>query len=271
MNSSNMPLKDKVAIITGAGRGIGKSIATTFAAAGAAVVVVDIDAAEIEKAVAEVKLITSRVLGIKTDVTKKGEVDEMAAKVLQTFGTIDILVNNAAIEYYVPMMLMREEGWDKTFDVNVKGYFLCAQAASKTMIKNNRGIIINFASMGGFLADKYSGAYCATKAAIMHFSRALAVELASHHIRVNCIAPGIVRTRMAAGALKDDDTKKRFESVIPLGRFAEPEEMASVALFLASDASSYITGSTITADGGVCISGMNYDEMGKDMPDKYKV
>ena len=271
MNSSNMSLKDKVAIITGAGRGIGRSIAVSFAAAGANIVVVDLDMPEIENTVKAAEPNNVRVLGMKTDVTKKEEVDSMAAKVLQTFGTIDILVNNAAIEYYVPLMLMREEGWDKTFDVNVKGYFLCAQAAGKTMIKNNRGIIINFASMAGILADKYSGAYCASKAAIIQFSRSLAGELANHNIRVNCIAPGMVKTRMAAAALKDEETKNRFCGLIPLGRFAEPEEMASVALFLASDASSYITGTTIIVDGGVSISGMNHDESGKTVPAKYKI
>lgn len=271
MKSSNMSLKDKVAIISGGGRGIGRAIAGTFASAGADVVIADLDEAEIEKALGDIESTKRRCLGIKTDVTKKNEVDAMVTKVLGTFGTIDILVNNAAIEYYVPLMLMREEGWDKTFDVNVKGYFLCAQAAGKTMIKNNRGCIINFASMAGILADKYSGAYCASKAAIIQFSRSLAGELASHNIRVNCIAPGMIKTRMAAAALQSEETKNRFNSLIPLGRFAEPDEMASIALFLASDASSYITGATIVADGGISISGMNHDESGKTVPAKYKI
>lgn len=271
MKSSNMLLTDKVAIITGAGRGIGKSIASTFAAAGAAVIVVDIDAPEIEKTVADVKTISSRVLGIKTDVTKKDEVNAMVALTLETFGTVDILVNNAAIEYYIPMMILREEAWDKTFDVNVKGYFLCAQAVSRTMISKNSGVIINFASLASFFADKYLGAYSASKAAIIQFSRALAGELANHKIRVNCIAPGMINTRMSAGALKDPQTKKRYESIVPLGRLGEPEEMASVALFLASDASSYITGSTIIADGGVSITGQNHDETGKDIPAKHQI
>jgi len=265
-----MSLKGKVAIITGAGRGIGRSTAISFANAGANVVIVDIDAAEIENTVKIVQSNNTNALGIRTDVTKKNEVDAMVAKVLHAFNTIDILVNNAAIEYWIPLMHMREEGWDKTFDVNVKGYFLCSQAVGKVMIKNNKGVIINFSSLAGIFGDKYSGAYCASKAAVIQLSRALAGELAKYNIRVNCIAPGMIKTRMAEAALKDEDTKNRFCSIIPLGRFAEPEEMASIALFLASDASSYITGTTIIADGGISITGMNPDETGKTIPDKYK-
>jgi 3-oxoacyl-[acyl-carrier protein] reductase len=271
MKPVEISLKDKVAVITGGGRGIGKSIANLFAAAGARIAIVDIDDAEIEKAIGEVKSITSQVLGVKTDVSVQADVEAMMSKVVDKFGTVDILVNNAAIEYYVPLMRLREESWDKTFDINVKGYFLCAQAAGKIMLKKDSGSIINFASMAGYFADKYSGAYCASKAAIMQLSRALAAELAHHNVRVNCIAPGMVKTRMTDAATKDKETLERYCRIIPMGRFAEPMEMAKVALFLASDLATYVTGATITVDGGISITGMNHDESEKTIPAKYRL
>lgn len=271
MQPIEIALTDKVAIITGGGRGIGKAIGNLFASAGARVVIVDIDADEIENTVGEIKTINSQVLGVKTDVSRQSEVEAMISTVLEKFGTVDILVNNAAIEYYIPLMRMREDGWDKTFDVNVKSYFLCAQSAGKIMLKKNSGSIINFASLAGFFADKYSGAYCSSKAAIIQLSRALAGELAHHNIRVNCIAPGMVKTRMAHAATKDEETFARYCRIIPMGRFAEPIEMAKVALFLASDLASYITGTTITVDGGISITGMNHDESEKTIPEKYRL
>jgi len=271
MKPAEISLKNKVAVITGGGRGIGKAIANLFAGAGAHVVIVDIDEHEIEKAVEEVKSTTSQVIGVKTDVSKHADVEAMMSRVIDKFGTVDILVNNAAIEYYVPLMRLREDGWDKTFDINVKGYYLCAQAAGKIMLKKNSGNIINFASMAGMFADKYSGAYCASKAAIIQLSRALAAELAHHNVRVNCIAPGMVKTRMAEAATKDKETFDRYCRIIPMGRFAEPVEMAKVALFLASDLATYVTGATITVDGGISITGMNHDESEKTIPAKYRL
>jgi len=259
MSLYDLSMNNKVAIITGAARGIGKAMLQVFSEAGADVAAIDMDAPELEKTVEELKSTHNRILGIKTDVTKKKEVDEMVAKVTDFFGTVDILINNAGKQIWSPLMKMREDGWDKIFNINVKGGFLCAQAVSDIMINNRSGIIINMASMGGILADKNDGAYAASKAAVMQMSRAMAAELAQHNIRVNCIAPGVTRTRMSEAAFEGTETVKKFKDIIPLSRVAEPEEMASVALFLASEASSYITGTTIVVDGGVSISGMNPD------------
>lgn len=265
MTKYDLRLENKVAVITGAARGIGRSMVKIFLEAGAMVAAVDLDGAELEKTLNEFKPGGEKILGLKTDVTLKNEIDHMVATVVENFGTVDILINNAAREIWVPLMSMKEQGWNKIFDVNVKSCYLCAQAVSDIMINKKSGVIINISSLGGILADRHNGAYATSKAAVMQLSRALAGELAPHGIRVNSIAPGVTRTRMADGALKNETTLKMYEQIIPLGRIAEPEEIASVALFLASEASSYITGTTILVDGGVSVSGMNPDTTEKAM------
>jgi NAD(P)-dependent dehydrogenase (short-subunit alcohol dehydrogenase family) len=265
MNSYDLGLENKVVIITGAARGIGKAMLKVFLESGAKVAGIDLDEEELKKTILYLNSGESNILGIKADVSNKKDVEEMVTKVIETFGTLDVLINNAAIEIWTPVMSMKEKGWDKLFDVNVKGCYLCSQAVSTIMIGKRSGAIINIASLAGILADKYNGAYASSKAAVMQLSRAMAGELAKHNIRVNCIAPGIIRTRMADSVFKNEETKKRYERIIPLGRIAEPEEIASVALFLSSGTSSYITGATIIVDGGVSISGMNPDETEKTM------
>lgn len=264
MSGYELSLKNQVAIVTGAARGIGKEIALTFAKAGADVAVVDIDLPAIEEAVKEIKKFNKRVIGLKANVADKAEVDEMVNKVVKKFGTVDILVNNAGKDLPVSLMDLREDGWDKTFDINVKSCYLCTQAAGKIMVKNRKGNIINIASGAGVMADKSHGAYCSSKAAVIQLSRAFAAELAYSNIRVNCVMPGVIRSRMTQAVHQNEKFLKRYEhSIIPLGRIGEPEDIAIPVLFLASEASKYMTGSAVTVDGGVLITGQNPDENDK--------
>lgn len=259
MSSYSFSMKNKAVIVTGAARGIGKSMVQAFSEAGANVAAIDYDSNALEETVDELNSGGEKILSVVTDISDSKQVKEMVAKVTRAFGTIDILINNAAKQVWASLLKTREEGWNKIFDVNVKGGYLCAQAVSEIMLKKRSGVIINIASMAGILADKNNGAYAASKAAVIQMSRAIAGELGPYGIRVNSIAPGVTRTRMADGILMNEEISNRFKRIIPLGRVAEPEEMASVALFLASDAASYITGTTIIVDGGISISGMNTD------------
>jgi len=250
-------MQNKVAIITGAARGIGKAMVRAFLEAGAAVAAIDLDGTVLEKTVNELNAEDRRILKVVTDISVKNQVEKMVAEVVDSFGTVDILINNAARQIWGPLLKTKEDGWDSIFDINVKGGFLCAQAVRDIMVNKRSGIIINLASMAGILLDRNNGAYAASKAAVIQMSRAMAGELAPYGIRVNTIAPGITDTRLAYGAVVDGELDARFKGIIPLGRAAEPGEMASVALFLASDAASYITGTTVIVDGGMSISGMN--------------
>jgi len=246
-------LKDKVAIITGARRGMGRTDALKLAAAGARVVVSDIDQADCEKVVQEIEKNGGEAIAVKCDVANKSEVDAMVQKTLDKWGRVDILVNNAGIAQFKPFLELTEEDWNKTMDINLKGYFLCAKACLETMIKQKSGVIINIASVAmgqqGFGA---AGAvhYSASKGGIAAMTEALAVELAPYNIRVNAIAPGLIDTPMVSFAKEDPKAMEAYLSRIPMRRFGKPEEISDLVLFLAGDTSSYITGSVIVADGG---------------------
>jgi dehydrogenase/reductase SDR family protein 4 len=246
----NFSLKGKVAIITGGSRGIGKAIAMGFAEAGADVVIADINLEEADKTVGQIKALRRRALAVETNIAIKSQVDNMVAKTLEEFSTIDILVNDAAINIMRPLVDLREDGWDKVMNVDLKGYFLCSQAAAKVMMEKQRGNIINMVSTGAAKAAPGLGAYSIAKAGVVMLTKLLAIELASYNIRVNAIGPYLVKTAFSQPMWSDPDVCKSLEASIPLGRIAEPEDIVSAALFLASDASSYITGQTIFVDGG---------------------
>jgi NAD(P)-dependent dehydrogenase (short-subunit alcohol dehydrogenase family) len=253
MSLPSFALEGKVAVITGAKRGIGKAIALAFAEAGASVAVCSraVDDGQLEAVADEVRQRGQRCLAIQADVSQKAAVDTMVQKVIDAFGAIDILVNNAAVSISAPLMDTKEGDWDSIMNVDLKGYFLCSQAAGKWMMERKRGTIINIASRLGLKAAPFMGAYGVAKAGELMLTRVLAVELAKDNIRVNAIAPGIVRTEGSASAWSKPEALQRFASAIPLGRIAVPEDIVGAALFLASDASSYITGHTIVVDGGV--------------------
>ncbi|MCH7568371.1 MAG: glucose 1-dehydrogenase [Nanoarchaeota archaeon] len=244
-----MKLKNKVALITGSSRGIGRAIALLFAREGAKVIVNCSKSENQAKEVVEkIKKIGSEAIAIKCDVSNEKEVKKMINKAIKKFGKIDILVNNAGIVYDIPLFKKTLEQWDRTLDVNLKGVFLCSKYASENMKKNDSGVIINISSSNGLnTTSPESADYDASKAAVINLTKNLAEELAPN-IRVNAIAPGWVDTKMNKDLPKDfieEEKKKTF-----MKRFAKPEEIANVALFLASDEASFMTGSNVLVDGG---------------------
>jgi len=246
-------LKEKVAIITGARRGMGKSHALRLAKAGAKVVVSDISEEECQKVVDEIKKNRGEAMAVKCDVTKKGEVENMVKQAIGKWGRIDILVNNAGICQFKPFLEITEEEWDRTININLKGYFLCAQAAAKEMVKQKSGVIVNIASVA--MGQQGVGMpnivhYCASKGGIVGMTEALAVELAPFNIRVNAISPGAIETPMVDLLKTDPKTMEGVLARIPLHRMGKPEEVSNLVLFLVSDDSSYMTGSTVVIDGG---------------------
>ena len=246
----SLSLDGKVAIVTGGSRGIGRAIALGFAEAGADVVVASRTLADLEKVAQEIEALGRRALAVETNIAVKSDVDNMVAKTVEKFGTVDILVNNAAMNIMRPIIDLREDGWDKVMNVGLKGYYMCSQAAAKIMIEKNSGSIINITSGAAVKAAPMLGAYSISKAGVAMLTQLLAVDLARYNIRVNAIGPGMVKTGFSQPMWDNPDMLKAIESGIPLGRLAEPEEIMAVALFLASDASSYITGQTIYVDGG---------------------
>ncbi|MBA7634784.1 3-oxoacyl-[acyl-carrier-protein] reductase FabG [subsurface metagenome] len=246
-------LKNKVAIITGARRGMGKAYALALTKAGAKVVVADISKEDCEKVVKEIEKKRGEAVAVKCDVTKKEEVNKMILAAVEKWGKVDILVNNAGIAQFFPFLEMTEKDWDRTLDINLKGYFLCAQAAAKEMAKQKSGVIINIASVAmgqqgiGFPNIAH---YCASKGGIVGMTEALAVELAPYNIRVNAVAPGMIETLMLDPIKKDPKMMKEMLARVPMHRLGKAEEVSNLVLFLASDQSSYMTGSTVVIDGG---------------------
>ena len=245
--------KNKVAIITGARRGMGRTHALTLAKAGAKVVVSDISLEDCEKVVEEVEKEGGEALAIKCDVTKKSEIEAMVKTVINKWQKIDILVNNAGIVEFKPFLELTEADWDKTININLKGYFLCAQAVAQEMVKQKSGVIINIASVA--MGQQGIGLpniahYCASKGGIAAMTEALAVELASYNIRVNTISPGMIETPMIDPMKQDPKTMEAILARVPMKRVGKTEEVSNLVLFLASDESSYMTGSTVVVDGG---------------------
>lgn len=245
-----MKLKNKVAIVTGAKRGIGRAIALELAKEGAKVIISDINLKECQIVCDEIKKIGSEALAIKCDVSKKKDVDEMIKKTIQKFKKIDIFVNNAGVLIMKPFIQMTEKDWDFVLDINLKGVFLCTNAVVKHMVKQKSGKIISIASIAGEVGFDNTSAYCASKAAIINLTRELALELSPFNININAIAPGIIETAMTKDMLKDKKSKAGLLASTPIGRAGQPEEIGKAAVFLASGDSNFITGHTLVVDGG---------------------
>jgi len=248
-----LELKEKVAIITGARRGMGRTHALALAKAGAKVVVADISQEDCQKVVKEIEKGGGEGLAVKCDVTKKEDIDNMVKAAVEKWGKVDILVNNAGICQFKPFLELTEEEWDRTININLKGYFLCAQACAKEMAKQKAGVIVNIASVAmgqvgvGIPALVH---YCASKGGIVAMTEALALELAPFNIRVNAISPGMIETPMIDPVKQDPKAMEGMLARVPLHRAGRPEEVSNLVLFLASDKSSYITGSNVVIDGG---------------------
>jgi NAD(P)-dependent dehydrogenase (short-subunit alcohol dehydrogenase family) len=247
-----MRLSGKTAIVTGARRGMGRAISLALAREGANVVVSDISQEDCQRVVDEIERLGRKGLAVRCDVSSGSDVEAMVRKTVAEFGGVDILVNNAGIISYKPFLELTEEDWDKTLNVNLKGQFLCARAAAKEMVKNKRGRIINIASIssgGCGIAFPLIAHYTASKGGVVALTEALALELTSQGINVNAICPGAIDTDMAKGA-KESGQLEQVLARVPKGRLGQPEEIADLAVFLASDESEYISGAAIVIDGG---------------------
>ena len=246
-----MKLEGKVAIITGGGTGIGRSIALEFAKDGADIVVASRLFSVLEKVVEEIKALGRRSLCIQADISQKTDVNKLVQEAIAQFGTIDILVNNASVgDKGVPLLEVSEDDWDKVININLKGYFLCSQALGKKMVEQKKGNIINIASVSAFRPPSDGGIYNIAKAGEVMLTLVLAKQLASFNVRVNAIAPGMIRTDMTKAVWNNPDRLMRLEDWIPLGHMGDPNDIARAALFLASEDSRHITGHTVVIDGG---------------------
>jgi NAD(P)-dependent dehydrogenase (short-subunit alcohol dehydrogenase family) len=255
--TARITLEGRVAIVTGGSRGIGEAIARTFAAHGARVVVASRKPEGVH-AVAE-SIVKEhgegRALALAAHTGKQDECVRLVRDTVERFGKVDVLVNNAGTNpYFGPMLESDMAAWDKTFEVNLKGYFWCAREVARNCIaRGAAGSIVNVASVAGLTASPLQGIYAATKAAVISLTRTLAVELAPSKVRVNAIAPGFVETRLASAILKNDELLKHVISRTPMARYGTPDEIAGGALYLGSDAASFLTGHTLVIDGGMTI------------------
>ncbi len=246
-------LKNKIALITGARRGMGRAHAVALAKQGAKTVVTDIDLNECEKVGQEIKKLGGEAACFKMDVLDPKEINRVFDEVIRKFGRLDILVNNAGIFFSKPALEMSESDWDKMLDINLKGQFLCAQRAAKEMAKNKWGRIINIASIAsGGVGVGFAGAahYTASKGGIIGMSESLAAEWAPLGINVNVIAPGAIDTPMVGAAQMPKEAMDAMLADVPMKRIGKPEEVSAMVVFLASEESSYVTGATFYVDGG---------------------
>lgn len=244
-----MRLKDKVALVTGGGRGIGRAIALALAKEGADIVACDVNLESLKEVANEIERLGKKTLVLKTDVSKMSEVDGLIKKALDKFTKIDILVNNAGITRDNLILRMNEEEWDQVLNINLKGAFNCLKAVARPMMKQRRGRIINIASVVGIMGNAGQANYAASKAGIIGLTKSAAKELAGRGVNVNAIAPGFIKTAMTEAL--GDEAKERLTSQIPLKRLGETIDVANLVVFLASDDASYITGEVIKVDGGM--------------------
>jgi NAD(P)-dependent dehydrogenase (short-subunit alcohol dehydrogenase family) len=253
-----MRLANKVAIITGSGRGIGREMARLFAAEGAQVVVADVNEETARRTAAEIAAAGGEACPVTTDVTEAHQVESLIRLVVARWGRLDVLVNNAGVGLNRPFLETTLSEWDRTLRTNLTGTFLCAQAAARVMVDQGSGRIVNVASISGQRGGQGRAAYGAAKAGVILLTRVMAVELAPRGVSVNAIAPGPVDTDQSRGT-HTPATRRAYHDRIPLGRYGEHREIAAAALFLASDEASFVTGHVLNVDGGFGAAGLMFD------------
>lgn len=246
-----MRLKDKVAIVTGSGRGIGRAVALAFAREGADVVISDVDMEPAEQTAEEVRRMGRRSLAVRTDVTKREDVEQLFKTTVDQLGRVDVLVNNAGVIRPAMLDKMTDEQWELVINTHLRGTFYCIREAAKYMIPRRSGKIINVTSSAGLVGTIGQINYSAAKAGIVGVTKSAARELARYNINVNCVAPGLVATRLTEKIRTDEKLREEYLRRVPLGRWVEPEEVAEAFVFLASDGANYITGQVLCVDGGL--------------------
>jgi NAD(P)-dependent dehydrogenase (short-subunit alcohol dehydrogenase family) len=246
-----MKLEGKVALVTGAGSGIGQAIALLFAKEGANIAVNDIDMSSAEKTAGAVKQVGRKAIAVRADVAEPDEVDAMVDRVIHELGGVHILVNNAGIPVHGPLLEEQTpENWDRVVGVILRGTYLCSRRAGRWMVSHKTGKIVNISSVAGIAGSPNLSSYGAAKAGVINLTRALAVDWGKYNINVNCIAPGVINTPLTQRTFARWLTPEQIAEPIPLGRMGEADEVAKAALFLVSDDASYITGVTLPVDGG---------------------
>lgn len=247
----SVDLADQVAIVTGAGRGLGQAIARDFAASGAKVACVDVNEGLLAETVELINAAGGVAAGFPCDVTNSQRVTEVVGEVVGKWGRLDILVNNAGVTRDNVVLRMKDEEWDLVLGINLRGTFLFTRAAAKPMIKGKRGRIINIASVSGMMGNPGQANYSASKAGVIGLTRTVSRELSKRNITVNAVAPGFIATDMAAKL--DEEVIEQIKAETPLGRLGSPQDVADAVLFLASDAASFITGHVLVVDGGLTV------------------
>lgn len=251
-------MKDKIAVVTGGGQGIGREIALGLARRGATVIIADWNLETAEAVSNEIRASGGSALAVEVDISDAAQVEAMVQRVLDAYGRIDILINNAAIGHAKPFLEISLEEWDRVLAINLTGQFLCAQAVARAMVERGGGRIVNVASISGQRGGTGRAAYGAAKAGVILLTRVMAVELAARGIAVNAISPGPTETDQVRQC-HDDATRAAYYERLPIRRYADPAEIAKAALFLASDEASFVSGHILNVDGGFDAAGLIYE------------
>ncbi|MGD9147873.1 MAG: glucose 1-dehydrogenase [Anaerolineae bacterium] len=250
MEFPDFSLTDKIAIVTGASKGLGHGVALALANAGAHVVVTSRSLERAEPVAAEIRAMGRQALPLDLEVRSLESIDAMVASTTERFGRIDVLVNNAGINIPEPALEVTEEHWDRLMDINLKGLFFCAQKVGQVMVSQGQGKIINIGSQMGFVGGKLRAAYCSSKGGVVQLTKVLAIEWARHGVNVNGVAPTFIKTPLTAAMFEDKDFYQEVVNNILFGRVGEVEDILGAVVFLSSPAADLITGHTLLVDGG---------------------